>query len=269
LKFWNFIKNDETPDEVELRIEGEIVDDETAWLYEWFGVTATSPNNFKTALSEHSGKNITVWVDSFGGDVLAGTGIYNALKEHKGKVTVKIDGKAMSAASVIAMAGSEILMSPGSLMMIHNPWSGAQGEAKDMRHTADVLDQVKDAIVNTYQLKTRRSRNKISEMMDNETWMSAKTAISEGFADGMLYTETKDGAPVENSMMFSRVAVQNSISVSMKETLEKIKVLKPELFENNHASPPDPCKKNPEDIRGLPVDLYQTQIILNRRKANV
>lgn len=275
MKFWNFIKNDAAPDEdVELRITGEIIDDDWAWLYDWFDIPAASPNAFRQELKEHAGKNITVWIDSYGGSVMAGTGIYNALKEHKGKVTVKIDGKAMSAASVIAMAGDQILMSPGSLLMIHNPWTGVSGEAKDMRHTADVLDEVKEAIINAYQLKTKRSRNKISEMMDNETWMSARTAIAEGFADAMLYVENKEAEPA--AMNFNRLAFQNSLSVSMSKTLEQLKSLKPEAFKDKEP-PETPTAKlekdkdttafelhkygaTTEESRQVPVDLYKLKL---------
>ena len=119
MKFWKFIKNKATETTqafVELRIEGDIVDDEDIWIYEWFGESATAPNAFKEELSEFKGQDLIVWIDSYGGSVFAGASIYNALKEHDGKITVKIDGKAMSAASVIAMAGDEILMSPVALM---------------------------------------------------------------------------------------------------------------------------------------------------------
>ena len=220
MRYWNFIKNAATetePESIELRIEGDIVSDDDAWLYEWFGMPATSPNAFKSALAEHEGKDITVWVDSYGGDVFAAAGIYNALMEHRGKVTVKVDGKAMSAASVIAMAGGEIHMSPVAILMIHNPLTMAAGDAREMRHTADVLDAVKETIINAYQLKTNKSRNKIAAMMDDETWMSAKTAIKEGFADGMLYSET----PAPDSVLdFSRHAVMNTATETMKKVAE-------------------------------------------------
>jgi len=194
VRCWNFVKNEATetePESIELRIAGDIIDDEDAWLYEWFGIEAASPNAFKDELSKYAGKDITVWIDSYGGSVFAAAGIYNALKEHKGAVTVKIDGKAMSAASVIAMAGDQILMSPVAVMMIHNPLTEVYGYASDLRKTADVLDEIKETIVNAYQLKTGRSRNKISSLMDDETYMSAKTAVKEGFADGMLYEDEK------------------------------------------------------------------------------
>lgn len=216
MKFWNFIKNAATetePESVELRIDGAIVDDDDLWIYEWFEVKAVAPNAFRAELAKYAGLPITVWIDSYGGNVFAATGIYNALMEHKGAVTVKIDGKAMSAATIIAMAGGEILMSPVAVMMVHNPLTEVYGYASDLRKTADVLDEVKEAIMNAYQLKTGATRERLSELMDNETYMSAQTAINEGFADGMLY-ETEDAKPVE--MAFSRSAITNGMEDALK-----------------------------------------------------
>lgn len=215
MPFWKFTNKAATetePESAELRIEGDIVDDEDAWMYELFGEKATSPNAFKAELAAYSGKPLTVWIDSYGGSVFAATGIYNALKERKGDVTVKIDGKAMSAATIIAMAGKEILMSPSALMMVHNPLTEAYGYASDLRKTADVLDEVKEAIMNAYQLKTGRSRAKLSQLMDDETYMNAKTAIKEGFADKMLYSDNTE--PVE--MTFNRHAILNSTTDAVK-----------------------------------------------------
>ena len=226
MPFWN-IKNvaatETEPESAELRIEGDIVDDSDMWIYEWFGEKATSPNAFREALQPHAGKPLTVWIDSYGGNVFAATGIYNALKEHKGKITVKIDGKAMSAATVIAMAGDEILMSPVALMMVHNPLTEVYGYASDLRKTADVLDEVKEAIINAYQLKTGRSRAKLSALMDGETYMSAKTAIKEGFATGMISSESE---PVE--MAFNRHAVLNSTTDAMKRMVALYKPKPPD-----------------------------------------
>ncbi|MEN6325797.1 MAG: head maturation protease, ClpP-related [Syntrophomonas sp.] len=265
MRFWNFVQNEEDLDQVELRITGDIVSDDDAWIYEWFGIEATSPNAFRAALAEYAGKNITVWIDSYGGDVFAAAGIYNALKEHKGKITVKIDGKAMSAASVIAMAGDEILMSPVAILMIHNPLSGVHGYASDMRKAADVLDEVKETIVSAYQIKTGRSRNKISKLMDEETWMSAKKAVSEGFADGILYTNIEEGAPpdVQDSFMFSRMAIQNSTNTCIKHFIEqyndKFKELPPkEKIEK-------PINEDEQSGNGL-LSLYQAQAKINNNR---
>ncbi len=221
--FWTFksvAATDTEPESVELRIEGEIVDDDWAWLYEWAGIKATTPNAFRETLAQYGGKPITVWIDSYGGSVFAAAGIYNALMEHKGGVTVKIDGKALSAASVIAMAGGEVLMSPVSLMMIHNPLTYVEGDMHDMRHAADVLDEVKEAIINAYQVKTGRSRAKLSEMMDNETWMSARAAIKDGFADGMLYADAEEPVTNYRPVLFNRLAIQNNAAASMRKLFE-------------------------------------------------
>lgn len=223
-KFWNFIRNAATltePESATLRIEGDIVSDDDAWLYEWLGITAMSPNTFKTELAKYQGLPIVVWIDSYGGDVFAAAGIYNALMEHKGAVSVKIDAKAMSAASIIAMAGGTVEMSPVALQMIHNPLTYAEGYASDLRKTADVLDTVKEAIMNAYQLKTGLSRAKISQLMDDETYMDARTAIKNGFADSMLYS--KPEAEAVMNFAFNRNMVLNCANESMKRlvALEK------------------------------------------------
>jgi ATP-dependent Clp protease, protease subunit len=223
MPFWKFTNKAATetePESGELRIEGDIASDDDAWLYELFGIKSTTPNAFRQELANYRGKPITVWIDSYGGDVFAAAGIYNALKEHDSAVTVKIDGKAMSAASVIAMAGSTILMSPVALMMIHNPLTYAEGDMHDLRHVADILDTVKETIVNAYQLKTGKSRAKISEMMDAETYMSARSAMKDGFADGMLYADSAE--PVTSfaqNMSFNRLAIQNCAKAASKRLI--------------------------------------------------
>lgn len=248
MRFWSFQNLSDA--EAELRIEGEIVSDDNAWLYEWFDINHSAPNAFRQALKEHKGKNITVWIDSWGGDVFAAAGIYNALKEHAGKVTVKVDGKAVSAASIIAMSGDEVLMSPASILMIHNPWTMAVGEAKDMRHQADVLDEVKNTIINVYQTKTKLSRNKLSKLMDEETWMSAKKAVAEGFADGILYTDANQVPVVENAFSFSRLAIQNSTNAAMKRFFEQYQKMQPKTEPTQ-----EPQNQRLFDLRRKRLDL--------------
>lgn len=266
-RFWNF-KSSADGEGVELRIEGEIVSDDDAWFYEWFGIPVANPSAFKEELFAYKGKDITVWIDSWGGDVFAAAGMYNALKEHKGKVVVKIDGKAASAGSVIAMAGDEVYMSPVSILMIHNPWSGTRGEAKDMRHMADVLDEVKQTLINAYQLKTGLSANKISRLMDEETWMSAKKAVAQGFANGILYADDavpKEADPeVQDSFMFSRMAIQNSVSLTMDRFAEQYNRIKqqPAATEANHTS------TDPERAPSAPLSLFEKQLALKGRVLN-
>lgn len=190
-KFWNFAPKDETT--VELRIDGDIVDDTDVWLYEWIGKTCTSPNAFRDALNAYKDMNITVWIDSFGGSVFAATGIYNALVEHArqgGTVTTIGDGKVMSAATVIFMAGQKRQVTKGCVFMIHNPLTSVDGYAEDLRKTADTLDVVKESIINAYE-STGKSREELSEMMNAETYMDADQTVQEGFATEILQVSEK------------------------------------------------------------------------------
>lgn len=180
-KFWNLVIPEEDDDDkpADLFLEGEIASET------WFGDEVT-PAAFRADLAKASGRDVTVWINSPGGDVFAASLIYTALMEHKGHVTVKVEGLAASAASVIAMAGETVLMAPTAFMMIHNPWELAAGNAEQLRHEADVLDEIAEGLITAYQIKTGLSKNKIRQMMADETWMSAQTAIDNGFADALL-----------------------------------------------------------------------------------
>ena len=147
----------------------------------WFDDDVT-PQLFRDELNAGSG-DITVWINSPGGDCVAAAQIYNMLMNYKGNVTIKIDGIAASAASVIAMAGTKVIMSPVSMMMIHNPATVACGDSADMQKAIAMLDEVKESIINAYEIKTGLSRAKLSHLMDAETWMDANSAIEMGFAD--------------------------------------------------------------------------------------
>ena len=192
-KFWNWTNQTDNPKENgrTLFLNGTIADES------WYDDDVT-PQLFKNDLYADSG-DVTVWLNSPGGDCVAAAQIYNMLKEYPGNVTIKIDGIAASAASLIAMAGDNILMSPVSMMMIHNPLTMAVGNADDMQKAAEMLNEVKDSIINAYELKTGLSRAKLSHLMDDETWMNAVKAVELGFADGILYRDAdeKDEEPEE------------------------------------------------------------------------
>lgn len=183
-KFWNWIKvqNNET-EERELELNGTIAEES------WFDDDVT-PRMFKDELFSGSGP-ITIWINSPGGDCIAASQIYSMLMDYKDEVTVKIDGIAASAASVIAMAGTKVKMAPTALIMIHNPSMAAFGERKDMEKAINILNEVKESIINAYELKTGQSRTVLSHLMDNETWMNANKAIQLGFADEILEDEKK------------------------------------------------------------------------------
>jgi ATP-dependent Clp protease protease subunit len=206
-KFWNWTTapvNQETPDQAEriLTIGGTIAEES------WFDDDVT-PAMFREELNAGTG-SITVWINSPGGDCVAAAQIYNMLMDYKGDVTVKIDGIAASAASVIAMAGTKVLMSPVSMMMIHNPATIAFGDHTDMQKAIDMLEEVKESIINAYEIKTGLSRAKLSHLMDAETWMDANKAVELGFADDVL-TRSAAPEPAAEAVLFSRKAVNTAL----------------------------------------------------------
>ena len=190
-KFWKW-KNrmvtdqdsQETAAERTLFLNGTIAEES------WFDDDVT-PQLFKDELNAGSG-DITVWINSPGGDCVAAAQIYNMLMDYKGNVTVKIDGIAASAASVIAMAGTRVLVSPVSMMMIHNPATIAFGDTAEMEKAIDMLSEVKESIINAYEIKTGLSRAKLSHLMDAETWMDANKAVELGFADEVMKRDKPD-----------------------------------------------------------------------------
>ena len=182
----------------------------------WFDDDVT-PQMFKEELMDGSG-NITVWINSPGGDCVAAAQIYNMLREYEGNVMVKIDGIAASAASVIAMAGDKVLMSPVSMMMIHNPMTIAFGDFSEMQKAIDMLAGVKDSIINAYEIKTGLSRVKLAHLMDAETWMDANKAIELGFADEIIQRNgAVDMEVPQVSMLYSKTAVVNSLKERIVE----------------------------------------------------
>ena len=207
-KFWNWTNQAPTETEPEQRIltlNGTIAEES------WFDDDIT-PQLFREELNAGSG-DITVWINSPGGDCVAAAQIYNMLMDYRGSVTVKIDGIAASAASVIAMAGTKVLVSPVSMLMIHNPATMAMGDAAEMQKAIAMLDEVKESIINAYEIKTGMSRAKLSHLMDAETWMDAHTAVDLGFADEIMTRPEVTGAEnhVTGPMLFSRAAVTNHL----------------------------------------------------------
>lgn len=211
-KFWNWktrtMTNQETQEQVQERtlfLNGTIAEES------WFDDDVT-PQLFKDELNSGSG-DITVWINSPGGDCVAAAQIYNMLMDYKGDVTVKIDGIAASAASVIAMAGTKVLVSPVSMLMIHNPMTAAFGNSDEMQRAIEMLGSVKDSIINAYEIKTGLSRAKLSHLMDAETWMDANKAVELGFADEIMQrsTETENIAAPTVSMLYSKANVVNSL----------------------------------------------------------
>ena len=213
------------PEERVLELNGTIAEES------WFDDDVT-PQMFKDELFSGNGP-VTVWLNSPGGDCIAASQIYSMLMDYPHNVTVKIDGIAASAGSVIAMAGTKVLMSPTALVMIHNPATTAFGDHKDMSKAIDMLDEVKESIINAYEIRTGLSHTQLSHMMDEETWMNAKKAIELGFADGLL--EDNKNTEDDEGYIFSTSAVERTL-------INKI------------------TKKNPINNMGRNVDKLKSQL---------
>ncbi|WP_430598695.1 head maturation protease, ClpP-related [Enterococcus sp. DIV0181] len=220
-------KNLTTPETQESQ-EPSQISDRTLYLngqiaeVSWFDDDIT-PQLFKDELMSGDG-NITVWINSPGGDCVAAAQIYNMLKKYSGDVTIKIDGLAASAASVIAMAGDKVVMSPVAMMMIHNPSTVAFGDRVDMQKAMAMLDEVKESIINAYEIKTGMSRTKLAHMMDAETWMDAHSALDLGFADEIIGKVDED-IPQAGNMVFSEATVMNSL---MDKIAKRCRIQTPE-----------------------------------------
>ena len=239
-KFWNWknkiVQNqDETSEKQEriLFLNGTIAEES------WFDDDVT-PKIFKEELLADSG-DITIWINSPGGDCIAAAQIYNMLMEYKGQVTVKIDGLAASAASVIAMAGSKVLVSPVSMLMIHNPATIAFGDKAEFQKAIAMLSEVKESIINAYEIKTGLPRVKLAHLMDAESWMNANKAVELGFADGLMFKADGESAAAEDSFVFSRRAVTNSL-------MSKVK---------SHHTPSEPAKS-----AGTPISELEKRLAL-------
>ena len=214
-KFWVFRnQNQEESKERVLELYGTIAEES------WFDDDVT-PKMFRDELFADSGP-VTVWLNSPGGDCIAASQIYSMLMDYPGEVTVKIDGIAASAASVIAMAGTKVLMAPTALMMIHNPATMAFGDHNDMKAAVKMLDEVKQSIINAYSLRTGLSDEELSRMMEAETWMNARKAIALGFADGML-EDSKRAVSDMAAFSFAQRATEDALKAKLVAKYSKPK----------------------------------------------
>ena len=244
-KFWDWIKNEEGART--LYLEGVIA--EESWLDD-----DITPAAFKAELTAGTGP-VTIWLNSPGGDVFAAARIYNLLMDYPSDVTVKIDGIAASAASVIAMAGTKVLISPVGMIMIHNPMTLAIGDSAEMEKAIAMLSEVKESILNAYEIKTGLSRAKLSHLMDGETWINARKAVDLGFADGILFERQEENideghALVEDGYAFSRRAVTNSLLTKLRAR----------MLTSESGKPPDAAV--PIERKGIPVESLEKRLSL-------
>lgn len=169
----------------QIKIKSDIVDNDTGKFYEWFGLGATYPEQIETALNE-SDDDVVVDINSRGGDVFAASEIYTLLAQYPGNVTVNIQGLAASAASVIAMAGDKVRISPTAQLMIHKAWTATSGNSDDLQQESAVLNGIDESIINAYEAKTGLERTELLNMMAQESWLTAQDAVDKGFADEVI-----------------------------------------------------------------------------------
>lgn len=203
---------------MKINVKGAIVPNNDKWIYDMLEMDATSPKDVFDALSS-TDDDVEVIINSGGGDVFSGSEIYTALKEHQGNVNVKVVGVAASAASVIAMAGSKIEMSPTAQMMIHNASSIAVGDNREMQTAYNMLTSANKAVANAYIAKTGKSEQEITDLMNEETWFSADTAVEQGFADSKMFDESAPRLVANSGQMLSNDAVSR-IATLMSKTPE-------------------------------------------------
>ena len=246
MTFWNLKNDAEAPDDGVLDIDGEIVAERG-----WFTPDgACVARDFRKALK--GVRNVTVHINSPGGDVMAGAEIYSALREHslngEGTVTVIVTALAASAASIIAMAGDRILMHPVAYMMIHNPWIIAMGDAKELRKTARVLDVISEGLISAYETRTGKNRDELKRMLENETWMSAGTCVEEGFADGIYGAEAgaNNAGATGACASLARPTMMSAKAHGVQEILQRIRAADPEK-EDPEEDPKDPPEEDPEE----------------------
>lgn len=236
--FWNWVRNED--ESRTLYLDGVIAEES------WFSDDIT-PAMFKEELFAGNGP-ITIHLNSPGGDCIAASQIYTMLMDYPGDVTVQIDGMAASAASVIAMAGTHVTMSPTSLMMIHNPFTIAMGDTEEMRKAIQLLDEVKESIINAYQIKTGLSRAKISHLMDSETWMNALKAKEMGFCDEVLYTGAEDLPENMAGFSFERKSAAACLMNRVIASMPKAQPAPPAEPEQTPAEPTPEEPKEPEPV---------------------
>lgn len=237
---------------MKIKVRGVIIPNDYKWIYDWFEMESTCPNDIETQIEAAKGEELDVEINSPGGDVYSGSEIYTLLKSYAGDVVTKIIGLAASSASVIAMAGKKILISPTAQLMIHNVWSEGRGDYRAFEHEAGVLKGWNKSIANSYMLKTGLSQEELLRLMNKESWMTAQEALESKFVDEIMFD---DGAQL--------IASSDRTGLIPKAVIDKLR--------NDRAA----GKLNPQNItprpieepRQAPVDLYQKLLQdLERRK---
>lgn len=222
---------------MKIKIQGTIIPDDLADVYEWLGVTYTSP---KSVALPPGKEEVEVEINSYGGDVYAGSEIYTALKSYPGKVTTTITGIAASMASIIAMAGDTVRITPTGQIMIHNVSSYSEGNKRDFEHEAGVLAGYDKTLANAYRLKTKLSEEELLDLMDHETWLTPQEALEKGFVDEILFDDMNTLKFVAGPKMLSQDTIKKAReAMKIGNNKMELDVEKGELIIKDEATKPE------------------------------
>lgn len=225
---------------VTIQMNGEVIPSDYADVYDYLGYESINPKAIKQALNEANGSDVELEINSPGGYVDAGSEIYTALKEYSGKVTAKITGQACSAASWIALAADRVEMSPTAQMMIHRASTISIGNSDDLSSALNALDSLDQSFVDLYSQKTGLDKQEVYRLMCNTTWMNAKQAVNKGFADAIMFEDSKQPALVN---------ADGSLSIK-PDMINKIKNLLHNQSTENVVKPlPKENKKNDSQLQ--------------------
>lgn len=243
------------PGVLDLYVYGDVEGDYLDW-WTWDIVESeTSANKFREELNAHPDvTQINIYINSYGGSVFEGTAIFNQLKRHPAHKTVYVDGFACSIASVIAMAGDEVVMPRNALMMIHNMWMGVSGNAAELRKAADDLDIINAAGRQAYLMKSggKIDEQTLMELMDNESWLTAEQCVEYGFADRYADQDAdmSNAANVlqkANLNLSQRLEVQKSLAAQLRQLCPKWDPGKGDPA----GDPPPPADPEPEQKNSI------------------
>ena len=219
------LKQAATPGTLELYIYGDVEGDGRNWWTDEVIRSETSANTFREDLAAHPDvSQINIYINSYGGSVFEGTAIYNQLKRYPARKTVYVDGFACSIASVIAMAGDEVVMPRNALMMVHNMWMGVCGNAAELRKAADDLDKINEAGRAAYLQKAgdKLTAEAITQLEDGETWLTAEECIRYGLADRYAeqdadMTQAAEVLKKANLDVEQRIKLQRSLAAQLRQ----------------------------------------------------
>ncbi|GGI64737.1 head maturation protease, ClpP-related [Enterococcus alcedinis] len=234
---------------IQIKVSGPIISNSDKWFYDWFDEDSTCPNDIKLP---STGEEVEILINSPGGDVYSGSEIYTTIKDYPGRVTVKILGVAASAASIIAMAGDVVSISPTAQIMIHNPWMYTAGDQNDLRKDAEYLENWADSLSNAYQIKSGKSKEELRVLMDEETWMTAEKAVELGFADEVMFTKPE----------YTQLVASTGMGLVPEKVIQAMKELKSKKDVSSAAVKVSVPKEELEGIVKNAIDQLKKETVI-------